>query len=54
MHSDYYVNPYKLDASLRVGGRSLGFFAYYNLLPTFDEAHGPTSHTASFGFSLNF
>ena len=54
VHSDYYVNPYKLDASLRVGGRSLGFFAYYNLLPTFDEAHGPTSHTASFGFSLNF
>jgi len=54
MHSDYYVNPYKLDASLRVGGRSLGFFAYYNLLPTFDEAHGPTSHTASVGFSLNF
>ena len=53
-HSDYYVNPFKLDASLRVGSRNLGFFAYYNLLPTFDEAHGPTSHTMSFGFSLNF
>ena len=53
-HSDYYVNPFKLDASLRVGGRSLGFFAYYNLLPTFDEAHGPLCHTTSFGFSLNF
>ena len=54
VHSDYYVNPYKLDASLRIGGRGLGFFAYYNLLPTFVEAHGPSSHTASFGFSLNF
>jgi molecular chaperone DnaK (HSP70) len=31
-----------------------GFFANFNLLPTFDEAHAPTCHTTSFGFSLNF
>ena len=54
VHSDYYVNPFKLDATLRIGGNNLGFFAQYNLLPTFDEAHGPTCHTANFGFSLNF
>ena len=54
VHSDYYVNPYKLDATLRIGGNNLGFFAQYNLLPTFDEAHAPTCHTANFGFSINF
>lgn len=54
VHSDYYVNPFKLDATLRIGGNNLGFFAQYNLLPTFDEAHGPSCHTANFGFSLNF
>lgn len=54
MHNDYYVNPFKLDASLRVGSDFLGFFADYNLLPTFDEAHAPSCHTLSFGFSINF
>ena len=55
VHSDYYLNPFKLDASLRVGKNDgWGFFANFDLLPTFDEAHAPTCHTASFGFSLNF
>ena len=54
-HSDYYLNRFKLDASLRIGKNDgWGFFANYNLLPTFDEAHAPTCHTTSFGFSLNF
>ena len=55
VHNDYYVNPFKLDASLRIGKNDgLGFFANFDLLPTFDEAHAPTCHTTSFGFSLNF
>ena len=54
VHGDYYVNPFKLDATLRVGGDDIGFFANYNLLPTFDEAHAPSCHTASLGFSINF
>lgn len=54
VHSDYYVNPFKLDATLRIGGNNLGFFAQYNLLPTFEEAHAPSCHTTNFGFSLNF
>ena len=54
VHSDYYVNRFKLDATLRIGGNNLGFFAQFNLLPTFDEAHAPTCHTANFGFSINF
>ena len=54
VHSDYYVNPFKLDATLRVGGDDIGFFANYNLLPTFNENHAPSCHTASLGFSINF
>jgi hypothetical protein len=54
VHSDYYVNPFKLDATLRVGGDDIGFFANYNLLPTFNEDHAPSCHTASLGFSINF
>ena len=54
VHGDYYVNPFKLDATLRIGGDDLGFFANYNLLPTFNEDHGPSCHTASLGFSINF
>ena len=55
VHNHYYVNPFKLDASLRIGKNDgLGFFANYDLLPTFDESGGPTAHTVSCGFSLNF
>lgn len=54
IHSDYYVNRLKLDASLRVGGNHLGFFANYNILSIFQEGKGPSAHTLSFGLSLNF
>ena len=54
VHSDYYINRFKLDASLRAGGDNLGFYANYNLLPFFDESNAPTAHSISFGLSLNF
>ena len=55
VHNDYYLNPLKLDASLRIGKNDgLGFFANYDLLPAFRVDKGPASHTFSFGFSLNF
>lgn len=53
-HSDYYVNPFKLDAVLRAGGNHLGFYASYNLLPLFREDRGPKAHTFNVGFSLIF
>ena len=53
-HGDYYVNPLKLDATLRAGGNDMGFFASFNLLPLFEETCGPTSHTFNVGFSLLF
>lgn len=55
-HKHYYssgINRFKLDASLRVGGENLGFFANYALLPIFDMGNAEV-HPLSFGFSLNF
>lgn len=54
-HKDYYINRFKLDASLRAGrNNGLGFFANFNLLPFFVEGKAQDAHCASFGFSLNF
>ena len=53
-HSDYYVNPLKLDAVLRAGSNDLGFYASYNLLPLFRKSYGPEAHTLNIGFSLLF
>ena len=53
---NYYsakVNQFKLDASLRVGGDYIGFFANYALLPLFDMSNVKV-HPVSFGFSINF
>ena len=53
-HSDYYVNPLKLDATLRAGGKDMGFYASYDLLPLFRQGQGPAGHTFNVGFSLLF
>ena len=54
VHNNYYVNPLKLDATLRAGGSDMGFFASYNLLPLFREGCGPEAHTFNVGFTLLF
>ena len=54
-HKDFYINRFKLDASLRAGkDDGLGFFANFNLLPFFAPGKVQDAHCASFGFSLNF
>jgi len=53
-HNDYWVNRFKLDASLRAGSSDFGFYASYNLLPLFAKDKAPEVHTFSFGLSLNF
>ena len=54
-HKDYYINRFKLDASVRAGkDEGLGFFANFNLLPFFSPGKVQDAHCASFGFSLNF
>ena len=47
------INQFKLDASLRVGGDGIGFFANYALLPIFDMSNAKV-HPVNFGFSINF
>ena len=47
------VRLLKLDASLRVGGDDIGFFANYALLPLFKTSNAKV-HPVSFGFSINF
>jgi hypothetical protein len=63
-HEKYYYNGatgtklLKLDASLRVGVKNVGFFANYALLPLLEIKDTETSnimvHPLSFGFSINF
>ena len=54
-HSDYYINRFKLDASVRAGkDDGLGFYANFNLLPFFAEGKAQDAHCATFGLSLNF
>ena len=48
------LNQFKLDASLRVGGSDMGFFANYALLPIFSFGNEQKAHPISFGFSINF
>lgn len=47
------VRLLKLDASLRVGGDDIGFFANYALLPLFKTSNAKVN-PINFGFSINF
>lgn len=51
---DYALNPFKLDATVRIGYKSLGVFANYSLIPLFDLNKTVAVHPASFGVSFNF
>lgn len=52
-YSTANLDMFKLDASLRVGGRTFGFFANYALLPLFEMSDAKV-HPLSFGLSINF
>ncbi len=49
-----FLNRFKLDASLRVGGKNLGFFANYALIPIYRDKAVENTRPLSFGFSINF
>ncbi len=51
---DYGVNPFKLDAMLRMGFSDWGLYASYNILPVFDTDLTETAHHASFGLTFSF
>jgi hypothetical protein len=48
---DYALNPFKLDASIRAGYKSIGLFANYSLLPLFDTKRVEKAMPLSFGLS---
>lgn len=50
----YGLNPFKLDAAVRLGYGSWGVFANYSLLPLFDTDKTVEVYPLTFGLSLNF
>lgn len=50
----YYFNPFKLDAPVRLGYGDWGAFASYNLVPLFDVSVVDPVHNLSFGIMFNF
>ena len=54
-YSNYLTNLFKCDASFRIGGENLGFFANYALVPTYVKGRDAAkAHPLMFGFSVNF
>ena len=54
-YNNYTTNLFKCDASFRIGGENLGFFANYALVPTFMEGQDAAkAHPLMLGFSINF
>lgn len=50
----YGLNPFKLDATVRMGYGSWGAFASYSLMPLFDTSKTVEVYPLTFGLSLNF
>ena len=50
----FNLNPFKLDAAVRLGYADWGVFANYSLLPLFDQGKTVDLYPLTFGLSLNF
>jgi hypothetical protein len=50
----YSLNPFKLDAAVRMGYGSFGVFANYSLLPLFESGKTVEVYPLTFGLSVNF
>lgn len=50
----YNLNPFKLDAAVRLGFGDWGVFANYSLLPLFEQGTTVEVYPLTFGLSLNF
>lgn len=50
----YNLNPFKLDATARLGYGNWGVFANYSLLPLFESGKTTEVYPFTFGLSLNF
>ncbi len=50
-NGDYALNPYKLDASARVGFKHVGLFTNYSLIPIFDTKRVEKAFPLTFGLT---
>jgi hypothetical protein len=51
---DYALNPFKVDATIRMGYGNWGLFANYALLPLFDTDKIAEAYPLTFGLSMSF
>jgi hypothetical protein len=50
----FFLNPFKLDGTIRIGYRHWGAFASYNLVPLFNKNYVDRAHVMSFGLTLTW
>jgi hypothetical protein len=51
-YSQYHLNPFKLDATVRIGWSFLNFFANYSVTPMFQKNQGPELYPWAMGITL--
>jgi len=51
-HNQYHLNPFKLDATVRIGWSFLNFFANYTVTPMFQKNQGPELYPWAIGITL--
>lgn len=51
-HGPYHMNPFKLDATVRVGWSYLNLFATYSLTPMYQKNKGPELYPWTVGITL--
>jgi len=51
-YDDYHLQPFKADASVRIGWGFINLFATYNLVPMFRKDKGPELHQFAAGITL--
>jgi hypothetical protein len=51
-HSQYHLNPFMLEGTVRVGWSFLNFFTTYSIFPMFQTNQGPELYTWTAGISL--
>jgi len=51
-HDQYHMNPFKVDATVRIGWSFLNFYANYSLTPMFMKNQGPEVYPWAVGITL--
>jgi hypothetical protein len=51
-HNQYHLNPFKLDATFRIGWSFLNFYANYTITPMFQKDQGPQLYPWAVGITL--